>query len=281
MKKLENRVALITGAGRGIGRAIALAYAREGAKLSLAARTQSELEQTTRDAQSLGASTCIQTADVTAQAQVDVLVRHTVEQFGTIDILVNNAGIAGPIGPLHQNDVNACIQAIQVNLIGTYLCCRSVLPVMLEQNRGKIINLSGAGATSAWPDLSAYGVSKVAVVRLTETLALELEGTNIQVNALGPGSIHTQMWDELRDGAKAAGATQIYELGQQVTSGGGASMADAASLAVWLASDDAGGLNGRLMSSSRDGWSDLAARIPEIMASDVFTLRRVELSSGT
>ncbi len=277
MKKLENRVALITGAGRGIGRAIALDYAREGANLFLAARTQDELEQTAREAQALGTVTGIQTTDVTDPAQVEALVHQTVEQFGTIDILVNNAGVAGPIGPLHQNDVSAWMQAIQVNLIGTYLCCRSVLPVMLEQNRGKVINLSGAGATSAWPNLSAYGVSKVAVVRLTETLALELEGTNIQVNALGPGSIHTQMWDELRDGAEAAGATQIYEIGQQVTSGGGASMEQVASLAVWLASDDSGRLSGRLISSTRDDWSDLAARIPEIMASDAFTLRRMDL----
>ena len=107
------------------------------------------------------------------------MVRYTVERFAAIDILVNNAGMAGPVGPLQENDVAAWIRTIQVNLIGTYACCRAVLPIMYKQQGGKIINLSGAGATNAWRNLSAYGTSKVAVVRLTETLALELEGTNI------------------------------------------------------------------------------------------------------
>jgi 3-oxoacyl-[acyl-carrier protein] reductase len=245
--------------------------------LSLAARTESELAQTAQEAQARGASTCMTTADVSDPEQVDALVRATRDQFGGIDILVNNAGMAGPIGPLHQNEVSAWIQTVQVNLIGTYLCCHAVLPFMLAQNRGKIINLSGAGATVAWRDFSAYGASKVAVVRLTETLALELEGTNIQVNALGPGSIHTQMWDELRDKAEAAGSTRLYEIGQQVTSGGGASLQQAAALAVFLASDQSGTLSGRLISAVGDDFANLPPRIAEIMASDAWMLRRVEL----
>ena len=144
---------------------------------------------------------------------------------------------------------------------------------MLEHNRGKIINLSGAGATSAWPGLSAYVASKVSVVRLTETLGLELQGTNIQVNCMGPGSIHTQMWEELRDNAQAAGNAQIYELGQRVTSGGGASLELAAALAVFLASDASGSLSGRLISAATDDFQDLPLQIPAIMASDALTLR--------
>jgi len=172
-------------------RAIALAYATEGASLALAARTLDALEQTAHEAQALGVSTCIVPADVSDPTQVEDMVRRTIDRFATIDILVNNAGMAGPVGPLQENAVEAWVQTIQVNLIGTYLCCRAVLPIMRQHDYGKIINLSGAGATNAWRHLSAYSASKVAVVRLTETLALELEGTNIQVNALGPGSIHT------------------------------------------------------------------------------------------
>jgi NAD(P)-dependent dehydrogenase (short-subunit alcohol dehydrogenase family) len=277
MGQLHNRVALITGAGRGIGRAIALAYAKEGAKLALAARTRRDLEQTAQQAQALGASTCVVPVDVSDPTQVEDMVRQTVEQFATIDILVNSAGIAGPVGPLQDNEITAWIQTIQVNLIGTYLCCRAVLPIMQKQNRGKIINLSGAGASNAWRHLSAYGASKVAVVRLTETLALELEGSNVQVNVLGPGSIHTQMWEELRDRAHAAGDAQLYALGQRVTSGGGASLERAAALAVFLASNASGALSGRLISAVTDDFRNLPTQIQRIMASDALTLRRVDL----
>ncbi len=275
--KLDGRVAVITGAGRGIGRAIALAYAREGARLALAARSEPELDETVEAVSSLGAEAIAVRTDVTSQIATSRLARRTVERFGRIDALVNNAGISGPIGPLQDNDIAEWVDTINVNLTGTFLSCRAVLPVMLEQGGGKIINLSGAGAANAWSNMSAYCSSKAAVVRLTEVLAQELEGKGITVNALGPGSVHTSMWDKMTEDAAQAGADFIHELGLRVTSGGGASIEECAELAVWLASDESGGLTGRLISAAADDFRALGQRVAEIMAGDAGTLRRVGL----
>ncbi|MDE2842943.1 MAG: SDR family NAD(P)-dependent oxidoreductase [Chloroflexota bacterium] len=274
--RLKDKVALITGAGRGIGQAIALAYASEGARLALAARSLDQLEETAGRATALGAQASIIRVDVTSQDEVEAMAAETLRRFGRIDVLVNNAGIVGPIGALEDNDVESWVRTIQVNLVGTYLCCRSVIPIMADGGGGRIINLSGSGSTSAPHYLSAYGSSKAAIIRLTEILSLELADKNIQVNALGPGSIHTGMWEEITDGTQAAGEVDLYEFGLQVTGGGGASIERAAELAVWLASDAADGLSGRLIHAVADDFPSLTPLISEIMASDLYTLRRDE-----
>ena len=273
MAELEGKTALITGAGRGIGQAIALAYAREGARLSLGARSVSELEETADECRKLDAEVLITPTDVTEVSQVEGLIAATVERYSTIDILVNNAGIGGPVGVLQDNDLDAWINTVQINLIGVYLCCRAIVPVMRRQGAGRIVNLSGAGAANAWANMSAYCSSKAAVVRLTEVLALELADTKITVNALGPGSVHTRMWDEMTEDAAKAGADLIHEVGLRVTSGGGASIARCADHAVWLAGSGADGLSGRIISAFNDDFESLTPRIPEIMASDLYTMR--------
>ena len=275
--KLDGQAAIITGAGRGIGRAIALAYAREGARLALAARSPEELAQTAAEVSRQGGQAVVIPTDVTDPAQTQRLADAAVAQWGRIDLLVNNAGISGPVGPLQDNDIAQWMDTININLTGTFLVCRAVIPAMQAQGGGKIINLSGAGAANAWSNMSAYCASKAAVVRLTEGLAQELAGHNITVNALGPGSVHTSMWDKMTADAAQAGASFIHELGLRVTSGGGASIDECAELAVWLASDESAGLTGRLISATADDFRALPPRIPGIMAGDGGTLRRMPL----
>ena len=267
--RLDGLVAVVTGAGRGIGQAIALAFAREGAHLALAARSAPELEDTARQVRDLGAPALVIPTDVTDQGQVDRMAAQVIDRYAAIDILVNNAGVAGPIGPLQDNDPAYWVRTIQVNLIGTYLCCRAVLPAMLERNRGKIINMSGGGSLKGGPDMSAYGSTKAAVVRLTECLAMELAQTNVCVNAVAPGTIQTRMLEEIQEVYSAAGV--------EMPSGGWGSLERAADLVLFLASGDSGNLSGRLVSAVWDDYSNLPERIPEIMESDAYQLRRVEL----
>ena len=269
--RLKGRVALITGAGRGIGRAIALGYAREGAQLVLADRTDSELAETALQVDLLGSPALVVTTDVGDPGQVDEMVRRSVERFSTIDILVNNAGAGGPVGPLHGSDSSDWVRTVHVNLIGVYLCCRAVLPLMLSQRRGKIINLSGVGGRN----LSAYGASKAAVVHLTESLSKELEGTDIQVNAISSGPIRTRMWYETRDAFETVGDDEPDAPEAQV-SGGDPAMERAVELAVFLAGDSSGNLSVRLIYAPTDDFLNLPPLIPSIMASDTYTFRRVE-----
>ncbi len=272
--RLHRRVALITGGGRGIGRAIARAYAAEGAILALAARTDAELLSTADEIRAeFGSDVTTVVADVRDRTQVENAVSHTLERFGVIDVMVNNAGNTGEIGRLWELDPERWANVISVHVLGTYYGCRAVIPGMIERGRGRIVNMSGVGG----PNDTSYDAAKTAIVNMTENLSVELAGTGVTVNAISPGSIHTRMWEEVRDMALAAGDMEMYEKGVQVTSGGGASIERAAELAVLLGSDECGALSGRLIRAALDNFEDIPARADEIMSSEALLLRRVAL----
>ena len=175
-----------------------------------------------------------------------------------------------------DNDVEEWIKTVNINLIGTFLCSKMVLPVMIERRRGKIINLSGGGATGPRPRFSAYAASKAAVVRFTETLAEEVKEFNIQVNAIAPGALSTRMHDQVLTVGEAAGEKELA-LSRRVKEGRGTPFELPAGLAVFLASDDSDGLTGRLISAVWDDWRSMSKeKIEEIMGRELYTLRRID-----
>jgi NAD(P)-dependent dehydrogenase (short-subunit alcohol dehydrogenase family) len=277
--RLQDKVAIVTGAGRGIGAAISLAFAEEGADLALVSRTLSEIMSVAAQVQKTGRRAAAISADVSEKKSVDRMMEQVIREFGRVDVLVNNAGVQGPIGVMVDNDCENWIRTIQINLVGTFLCCKAVLPFMIKQGRGKIINLSGGGAAQPRPRFSAYSASKAAVVRLTETLAEELREFNIQVNAIAPGAVNTRMLDQVLAAGQDAGEKAIEEAGKQMETGGVPPDVPAA-LAVFLASDDSNGLTGRLISAAWDDWKNMKEHISEVMSSDMYTLRRINPKRG-
>ena len=271
---LKDRVAIVTGAGRGIGREIALGLAREGARVVAASRTPAEIEATAAEIVGGGGESIAVPADVASAGDVERMVGDALDRFGRIDILVNNAGTFGPIGPVLTNDAEAWVRTLMVNLVGTFLCTRAVLPGMVERRRGKIINVSGGGAASPRANFTAYASSKAAVIRFTESVARELEAHNVQVNAMAPGPVFTRLTESILEAGEAAGTDALQEAYRQRASGN-PSLSEAVALAAFLASDRSDGLSGRFISAVWDNWRSIPARMARVRSSELYTLRRV------
>lgn len=197
MTDLKNKNALITGAGKGIGKAIALALAKEGVNVILVARTQEEIDSVAAKVRSLRVKALAITADVADINSVNAAVEKALAEFGTIDILINNAGIAA-FGKFLELEPTDWERIIQVNLMGTYYVTRAVLPKMIERHTGDIINISSTAGLSGNALTSAYSASKFAVLGLTESLMQEVRKHNIRVTALTPSTVATDMAKELK-----------------------------------------------------------------------------------
>ena len=272
MPLFSGRTVLITGASRGLGREIAGTFSRHGADVFLVARSAEPLTALTAQLGPHAAHLAADLADPAAPARIF----QALAAFSPrIDILVNNAAIVGPIGALDENDWALWQTTIQVNLVAPAALCRLAIPCMRARGGGVILNLSGGGATSPRPFFSAYATAKAGLVRLTETIAAEAGRYGIRANAIAPGAMNTEMHDAvLRAGPARAGETEYRRALEQIDTGG-TDPVTPAELAVFLASDAAASITGRLISAVWDPWKNLPARAAELTESDVYTLRRI------
>ncbi len=275
-KNLAGKKAIITGANQGLGLEIARKFVLAGADLMLCARDDSMLQNARSELAriaSVGQKVVAQVVDVSVYSDVQDVVAQTLKQLGGCHILVNNAGVYGPKGQIESVDWVDWMKTIEINLYGSVLTSRAVLPHFKAQGYGKLIQLAGGG--SSLPYLSAYAVSKTAVVRYVETIAEEAKGTGIDINCIAPGFLNTRMLDEiLQAGPEIVGA-DFFNRAVAQREAGGVPLSKGSSLALFLASHESDGITGKLISAVWDNWSEWPNHRGELASSDVYTLRRI------
>jgi len=227
--KLKDKVTLITGGGRGIGKAIAVAYARGGAKVAICARTAPEIEQTLKEIRNIDPDAAGWPCDVSLEEPVKELVENVKKKFGTVDVLVNNAGVMTRPVPITELEVRKWDYTMAVNLRGPFLVTQAVVPIMIQQRSGSIINLSSMIGRGAYANFIAYATSKWGLEGFTQTLAAELRSYNIRANTVEPGVVATKLTGY--SGSKPESVTEVF---------------------VFLASDESKGVTGNMLSAS--GW---------------------------
>ena len=275
--RLESRCAIITGANQGLGLEIARAFLREGASILICARERAKLNNA-RD-HLLGFAkknqqVIAEVANVAREEDVERIVNRAVEELGNVQILVNNAGIYGPKGTIDEVDWNEWVRTIEINLYGSVLMCRHLIPHMKERGYGKIVQLSGGGATNPLPRISGYATSKAAIIRFAETLAEEMREHRIDVNAVAPGALNTRLLDEVLEAGPDKVGNAFYERALKQKKEGGAPLDRGADLCVFLASAQSDGISGKLLSAVWDPWEELPHHVLDL-AGDVYTLRRI------
>jgi len=275
---LEGRAAIITGASQGLGLAIAQAYVTAGANVLLCARDKEMLEKAHGEVTKRAGrnqTVVVQVADVARPADVKRLVDRAFRTFPRVHILVNNAGVYGPMGPIEEVDWGAWVKAIEINLFGSVLLSRRVLPHFKAHRYGKIVQLSGGGATNALPWISAYAASKAAIVRFAETLAEEVREYRIDVNSIAPGALNTRLLDQVLAVGPQKVGKDFYDRALDQKEQGGTPLEKGAELAVFLGSAASDGITGKLVSAVWDPWENLPDHREHLHQTDVYTLRRI------
>jgi NAD(P)-dependent dehydrogenase (short-subunit alcohol dehydrogenase family) len=276
--KLKGRFALITGASQGLGAEIARHYVMNGASVMLCARSVDKLaaeQQSLAPLLAPDARVVTIVADVGEPEQVDRMFERLRAEFPRLDILVNNAGIYGPMGHIEDVDWDDWVDAIKINLLGVVYVSRAAMSLFRAQRYGKIINISGVGAANPMPAITAYAASKAGVVRFTESLALECKNDYIDVNAIAPGALVTNMMEQLLQAGPEKVGQHFFNRMKEIADQGGTPLDVGAALCVFLGSSESDGITGKLIAAQWDRWEDWPKHLNELNASDIYTLRRI------
>jgi 3-oxoacyl-[acyl-carrier protein] reductase len=269
---IREKSVLIAGAGRGIGKRLAMGFAEAGARVGLLARSQPELDLAKLEIEQAGGNALRIRADIRDVEQMNAAVDRIRAVFGGLEVLVVAAGVQGPIGLFVATKPKAWNEAIEINLIGVANACRAALPPMIEKRSGKIILLTGGGSADSRPNFTAYAAAKTAIVRLAECLADEVRDHNVQVNCMAPGASYSHMTDEiLNAGEEKAGRKEIEDA-ERVRITGGVSPEKQIQLALFLASEGSNHISGKLIHVN-DDWKRFES---QNMKPELYTLRRVQ-----
>jgi NAD(P)-dependent dehydrogenase (short-subunit alcohol dehydrogenase family) len=276
--RLRDRTCIVTGATRGLGMSIAKRFWCEGASLVLVGRDAAALHLLRESLHSTSHGhqrVVVFAGDLSVPATAEELISRVATEFDAVTALVNNAAVVGPIGPLWENDLAIWEKTIRVNLLAPAALCALVIPQMQKQGYGKIVNLSGGGATGPRPYFSAYSAAKAGLVRLTEVLAHETRKMNIDVNSVAPGVMATRMLEEIvAAGPSQAGNAEFAQV-EGHSRDSAETMERAARLIEFLVSADSDGITGRLISAVWDPWEGLPQRRGLLDETDIYTLRRI------
>jgi NAD(P)-dependent dehydrogenase (short-subunit alcohol dehydrogenase family) len=240
MKQFEGKVALVTGGGSGIGRATAVAFAREGAQVVIGNRNVERGEETVSMIRTAGWTASFQRTDVLVAADIEALVKHAVNEYGGLDLAFNNAGVEGEVGPLAEQTESNYDAVMDINVKGVWLSMKYEIPPMLERGGGAIVNCSSVAGVIGFPGIGIYSASKHAVIGLTKAAALEYSAQGIRVNAVNPAVIDTEMVDRLAEGmnVKKDDLTTFHPIGRL------GRVEEVAEAVLWLCSSKASFVTG-------------------------------------
>jgi 3-oxoacyl-[acyl-carrier protein] reductase len=277
--KIKDKNVIITGGSIGFGKSLAEKFLNEGANVSICSRNEIQLFDTQSELMSKFPNQIIlaKKCDVSIEKDVKEFITYSIDVFKTIHVLILNAGVYGPMGPVETISLDEWKKSIDINLFGVLLPCRELIPHFKQNKFGKIIVISGGGATSPMPNLSSYATSKAAIVRLAETLSKELSSYNVDVNAIAPGALSTRMMDQVISAGPEIVGEEFFKKNQTWKQSGATPMELGTNLAVYLASDRSNGITGKLISAQWDDWKNFDNHLDDLLNTDLYTLRRIVL----